>query len=993
LSKQTFRIFLRDYQAPQPVCITQHTATLGSDGRVRVKASTFNSNSTDNCGIQMIMVKRIDDFKAADAPFASTGNWYKETTAGAGGIQDCSQPATKSACYADYVDFVCADDTKQIMVEMLVIDQNCNANSCMVLVNVQNKQVPVCNAPPAATITCVNVEQAVADSTTLSRTYGSPSVYASCGYDRVDELKPTLSYANCGPGTITRKWNLIACDKTTVLTSCSQTITTTQLSKFTVDFPQDVTVQCFDDIQSIAALKAQMLNPNYTGDGSIKNEGCGVIVINIKDDTLMANPGDLFCAKIVRKICVYDWCKYQPNSDQYETNIDLGEVIDADKRIWRNGDAPFRGGNLDYNYYTLCYNQVIKIEDRTAPTPDVVTGGEKCFSKGANGVKVCSLDYSQLLTATDKCTSPKGSGSTDSKLLRFSWSIYQEGSDKGTRTETLKASDVTNTVKANGLAAGTYIVKWAVRDLCGNISDLQVYTFTAKDCEGPSILVHTKIAELSYVRTPITGGMVVVTVDDLFNNVDDNCSDLSVLKPKMAIQKIGDNAVYPAGQTSIMFTCTEKGKQEVRVWAMDAAGNKNFVITTVDVQDNSKACTGGPIALVGAAGTENGKAVKSVTVTAKAAGFADVNGNTINDGSYNMSIERNQDYVVGATKVDPSDKFLGVTTFDIAKISKHLLDIEKIASPYSLIAADVDMSGEIDGADMLKIRNFILRKSDNLNTNATIWRFVDKSYAFKNAASPLTEDFSTVVSLTKVGDRAVANFVAVKLGDVNTTYTGEAVATVRNAKTLNFVTEDINVVAGNEYTVNIAAENFNAAAFQGTFSFTNATVKAAKGSLLTDANMAIFSNAITTSWNGNAKADDIMAITFVANKSGKLSEVLTINSALTPAVANDVNGTEMNLNLKFTNGAVAGGEFALNNANPNPVKFETVIGFNLPKDSKATLTVYTTEGKVLSVKNVDAKAGANQITLTKGDLNAAGVMYYRLETADFSATKKMIVVE
>jgi hypothetical protein len=45
------------------------------------------------------------------------------------------------------------------------------------------------------------------------------------------------------------------------------------------------------------------------------------------------------------------------------------------------------------------------------------------------------------------------------------------------------------------------------------------------------------------------------------------------------------------------------------------------------------------------------------------------------------------------------------------------------------------------------------------------------------------------------------------------------------------------------------------------------------------------------------------------------------------------------------------------------------------------------------VKNGDYKAGANQITLTKGDLNASGVMYYRLETADFSATKKMIVIE
>jgi hypothetical protein len=969
IAKQTFRIRLVDNVVPQAVCITSHTASVGTDGTVRINAETFNNGSSDNCGISMFMVRRMT---------------------GASG--SCGPTVTVDNCYRDYVDFVCADVDTKVMVEMLVVDQNCNINSCMVEVNVQNKQRPVCVAPPATRIQCTEVEKAL---TNLAQ-FGEASSYGNCGYS-VFEKAPTSAVDNCGVGTITRNWGVKNClgVEITGLAACTQVITVYGYYDFTVDFPQDVEKTCAGEFESHAQLKARMLNPANFGrvgqDAGIKNDGCGVLVMGIEDDTLMATTGTE-CMKILRKICVYDWCVYQPNSpnDIYNLNAaNSGQELDAAKRIYR--DAQTLSGTYKDGY--ICYVQVLKVVDKTAPNlvaqPDRII----CFAKG-----LCTGVLRDTLVASDPCGLVASTSS-----LRYSWSILTPAAGKagGTLEEINWGTGNIVTYPTN-LPAGDYTIRWTASDLCGN-KQLVVdeFVLTLKDCEAPFILAHEKVGELTYViGLGTTGAMLMVDAElDLLNNVSDNCTDYGKLVRNLRVQRASDNSnPYATGSTvtnSIMLTCTDVPSVSLRLWTIDEAGNANWVLTTVKVQANRGQCgtTPPPAALAGAVGTENGKAVKGTTITAKANFLTEVNANTVLDGSFAATIVRDQDYVIGASKVDPSDKFLGVTTFDIAKISKHLLDIEKIATPYSLIAADVDMSGEIDGADMLKIRNFILRKSDNLNTSATIWRFVDKSYSFKNAASPLTEDFSTVVSLTKVGDRAVANFVAVKLGDVNTTYTGEAVATVRHAKTLNFTTEDINVVAGSEYTVNIAAENFNAAAFQGTFSFTNATVKAVKGSLLTDANMAIFANAITTSWNGNVKADDIMAITFVANKSGKLSEMLAINSSLTPAVANEANGTEMNVNLKFSNGKVAGGEFALNNATPNPVKFETVIGFNLPKDSKATLTVYTTEGKVLSVKNVDAKAGANQITLLKSDLNATGVMYYRLETPDYSATKKMVVIE
>ena len=151
---------------------------------------------------------------------------------------------------------------------------------------------------------------------------------------------------------------------------------------------------------------------------------------------------------------------------------------------------------------------------------------------------------------------------------------------------------------------------------------------------------------------------------------------------------------------------------------------------------------------------------------------------------------------------------------------------------------------------------------------------------------------------------------------------------------------------------------------------------------------------VSASWNGKSEASATVAhITFLATKSGKLSDMLTVNSALTMAEGYDAAGNAMNVSLKFNTGKVAGGEFALYANTPNPFATSTTIGFNLPNDGQAKLTIYTAGGKVVSVINGTYKAGVNQVTVNKADLNASGMLYYRLDTQDNSSTRKMIIIE
>jgi hypothetical protein len=47
----------------------------------------------------------------------------------------------------------------------------------------------------------------------------------------------------------------------------------------------------------------------------------------------------------------------------------------------------------------------------------------------------------------------------------------------------------------------------------------------------------------------------------------------------------------------------------------------------------------------------------------------------------------------------------------------------------------------------------------------------------------------------------------------------------------------------------------------------------------------------------------------------------------------------------------------------------------------------------LTVIEGDYEKGYNQVSLERNELSASGIVYYQLESGDYSATKKMVIVE
>jgi len=109
----------------------------------------------------------------------------------------------------------------------------------------------------------------------------------------------------------------------------------------------------------------------------------------------------------------------------------------------------------------------------------------------------------------------------------------------------------------------------------------------------------------------------------------------------------------------------------VELWVEDEAGNKDFCITQVYVQDNMEHCgTDDGLTVAGAVSTDEDVAVEAVEVTLNGGNVIATNV----DGTYSFNgLAEGYDYSL--TPVLDANPSNGVTTYDLVLISKHILEL------------------------------------------------------------------------------------------------------------------------------------------------------------------------------------------------------------------------------------------------------------------------------------------------------------------------------
>ena len=78
---------------------------------------------------------------------------------------------------------------------------------------------------------------------------------------------------------------------------------------------------------------------------------------------------------------------------------------------------------------------------------------------------------------------------------------------------------------------------------------------------------------------------------------------------------------------------------------------------------------------------------------------------------------------------------------------------------------------------------------------------------------------------------------------------------------------------------------------------------------------------------------------------------------------------------------------------PNPFKENTIIGFDLSQSGPVTLSISDATGRVLNTIETIGIKGYNVLELSTSELNATGLLIYKLESGEFIDSKKMIIIK
>ncbi len=1035
---------VKDKIAPVMKCdddlqVTLSNANGYTSGYAQVSAADIDENSTDNCKLAWIAVRRnVPDACVASfiaKGYDTNGNGKLDAASASGDVTNADgfdingdgdiadfgeafiiKGGKLMTPLQDVVEFFCCDLTERVTVELWGGDASGNTNYCWMDLAIEDKVAPVCAAPWDVVIDCDDKNLGLIDSKTASaRIFGDVTILSGNDCAALDTVYTVEKKLKCGAGYIIRKWTLTKqTAKGPITVECSQKITIRAIHEYNICFPKDASFDC----------KTPIVDTVLTDE-----LGCDILAVNVFDKRYDASDDE--CYKIFRTYTVINWCAYD---DRCGDPMTEGKVYVVNRATFGNyGKAPIyvlvRDENrneveefylskdltpknadderffpakcnaTDEFYHSFMYTQIIKVYDSERP---VVTATRDTFCTSPTA---CTANITKVVTLKDNCTNVVEL--ERQQLMIAPFQTLDAGKMILYSTPRWSVKDLGNgqfEISVSNVPEGLHDLVVVGRDECGNLSVATRLPFVVKDCKAPApICINGLSTEL--MPDGNNGGMMVVWASDFVASKIYDCNgqgpetkDGLKLVTKYSINRVGSPVV--STQTSLNLTCADAGKVIlVELHAWDEAGNHDFCVTFIEVQDNRKVCPGvNPLAgeISGLITTDELEPLNGVNLDLS--GTLQMAQTTSTNGAYLFNnLTRGGDYTVTA-QLD-KNHLNGVSTFDLVLMQKHILGVGLITNPYRLIAADVNNSKSISTLDMIQVRKLILG-IDVKFANVPSWKFVDASYTFLEAGNPWSAVLPEVANINDLVGKVKADFIAIKMGDVNgnASASGAVASEIRGAKDMILSTPEQTLKVGQTYEVTFRAKDL--AQVQG-FQF---TLQVAEGAeiigldygVMKAENFGLFQNEglITTSFHSVAAlADDAILFTLKlkANTASNLSEVLTINSRRTNIEAYNQHNEVMGVQLSFGHSS-SHDQAALYQNTPNPFTDATSIGFYLPSATRAVLTVRDVKGALIYKVEGNYTKGNNQVILKQEQLRASGVMYYTLETSDFTATKKLVLM-
>src|SRR5690606_16642632 len=222
------------------------------------------------------------------------------------------------------------------------------------------------------------------------------------------------------------------------------------------------------------------------------------------------------------------------------------------------------------------------------------------------------------------------------------------------------------------------------------------------------------------------------------------------------------------------------------------------------------------------------------------------------------------------------------------------------------------------------------------------------NYQFIDPNNPLALIIPGNCAIQNLQQEMKANFIGVKVGDVNesATLNGFGMDELENRHYFAFLSESRPVRSGDLVTVPVKANNNTTLlgwqshiSVQGgeLISVESDVIPGIQEHYVVRDNQVLFSTAL--GMGQVVKADDVLfTITFRAGKDGNIHDFITMeNTGLRPEVYTE--NTQSAKSLKWSWVEVTDDVFAITRHLPNPWKESTLVGFSIPKSDMVSVKV------------------------------------------------------
>ncbi|MEO1515914.1 MAG: T9SS type A sorting domain-containing protein [Bacteroidota bacterium] len=615
----------------------------------------------------------------------------------------------------------------------------------------------------------------------------------------------------------------------------------------------------------------------------------------------------------------------------------------------------------------------------------------------------------QFASACDTSTFCTGAVDCDSALVSLSIVASTDdtcglGNDAVTYTYKLFIDDGGSTTMESGtgnsidqaLFLGDHRFVVYATDACTGELDSCVNTLHVRDCLAPQL---DCLSGIVVIPMPAPGNFIDIWAADFAIGTTDNCDEENELTFAFSSDP---------NELAERFDCEDvTGETMSRtIYAFDQAGN----FSTCDVEFLLAPCdsTVSQGTFCFYVETPTGEPVKKIDLintclddTISATGFGCFPKPSLN--CQDLRLYKNNDWLNG------------VTTFDLLLMTRHVLNIVALDSPYKIIAADINNNGVISAFDILSIRRLIL----NLDTEvqeSTSWRFIPSDFTFDPDdvfATPFPEAYSISALLGTFEE-----VIGVKVGDLNdsaasTGRTGQTPgqdlpldgrpAHSRDDNSLNLYFSDQFLEKGEIVDVPIRAMNdrqffgMQWALHHGNGLELLEIVPGLPG--MSDDNFSQGEGHLLSSWHlaegVEASANDpLLTLRFRAQQSGQLSDWLRLENDLLQAEAytmrkGDFWRNVVQLTAKASH--VAANQVKWYPGQPNPFRNMTSFQLDLPKADQIRLSVFDVSGRLVHQQEGNYDKGSHHFSLRAEQLDGSGLYICELQTSEEIQIQKLVL--